>query len=237
MTTPDIYPLGDRGLCIDWGNRIDPSLHARVLLLFNRLRQAQLPGVLDLAPAYSSLTLLLDAAFLLRNYPSQLPHEVLHRQIEPFLAAVPETLTPKGMLREIPVCYAPEFAPDLKELAQRCGLLPREVVQLHTNRTYRVYLLGFLPGFPYLASVDRRIAAPRRATPRPRVPAGSVGIAGEQTGMYSLESPGGWNLIGRTPLRLFDAGLPEPALLRVGEQVRFFEITPAEFNQIKRVQP
>ncbi|MBL7774762.1 MAG: 5-oxoprolinase subunit PxpB [Saprospiraceae bacterium] len=237
MTTPDICPLGDRGLCIDWGNVIDPGLHARVLHLFDQIRQAQLPGVLDLTPAYSTLTLLFDAAFLLRNYPGQLPHELLRRRVEPFLAAAPDTWPQEGPLREIPVCYAPEFAPDLEELARRCGLLPREVVELHTAPTYRVYLLGFLPGFPYLGSVDRRIAAPRRESPRPRVPAGSVGIAGEQTGVYSLESPGGWNLIGRTPLRLFDASLPEPALLRVGEQVRFFEITPAEFNQIKRAQP
>ena len=231
-TAPRIFPLADRGLCIDWGNRIDPALNARVQALFVRLQHARLPGVLDLAPAYSSLGILFDAARLLRERPGESPFETIKKRVEQLLQEPLDLPARESKILEIPVCYAPAFAPDLHALALQKGLSPQEVVQLHSGREYRVYLIGFLPGFPYLGSVDARIAAPRREQPRPRVAAGSVGIAGEQTGVYPLESPGGWNLVGRTPLRLFDPARPGPVLLRPGDRVRFFSISTRAFHQI-----
>jgi inhibitor of KinA len=229
---PTIYPLGDRGLCIDWGNSIDPILNDQVLALHARLREAQLPGVLDLVPAYSSLGLLFATSKLVQGNPDQSPYEQLREQVIPHLTAASQSPALESRLLEIPVCYDPEFAPDLAELASNSGLPPEDVVQLHSAREYRVYHIGFLPGFPYLGAVDERIASPRRAVPRARIPAGSVGIAGQQTGIYPLESPGGWKLIGQTPIRLFRPQHPEPALLRAGDRVRFFSVSKKEFHQI-----
>ncbi|MCK6691379.1 MAG: 5-oxoprolinase subunit PxpB [Thermoanaerobaculia bacterium] len=228
-----IAPLGDRGLLIDWGNRIDEALNRQVLSLWDRLRRASPPGVSDLVPAYSSLTLIFNAPDARHGVPAATAYDTLRRQVEHLLANPPETEETTGRQIRIPVCYDQTMAPDLPALAARCGLPADKVVELHTGREYRVFMLGFLPGFPYMGTVDEQIATPRLSEPRSRVPAGSVGIAGAQTGIYPLESPGGWNLIGRTPLRLFDAQRAEPTLLQPGDRVRFFPISPREFHQIQ----
>jgi inhibitor of KinA len=134
---------------------------------------------------------------------------------------------------EIPVCYGGDFGPDLKSVADRNGLTPDEVVTIHCKSTYPVYMIGFAPGFPYLGGMSERISAPRLDTPRERIPAGSVGIAGTQTGVYPIETPGGWRLIGRTPLRLFDAVRDPPSLLQAGDRVRFTAIERGEFDRIR----
>jgi inhibitor of KinA len=134
---------------------------------------------------------------------------------------------------EIPVCYYPSLAPDLQSLADEKNLQVEEVIQLHTSRTYRVYMIGFLPGFAYMGKVDEHISMPRKTNPRTLVAEGSVGIAGEQTGIYPLDSPGGWNIIGQTPLRLFDAQKDELVLLRTGDSIKFFPIRLKEFLQMK----
>jgi inhibitor of KinA len=134
---------------------------------------------------------------------------------------------------EIPVCYGGRFGPDLGAVAAWAGMDPHLVIAAHASREYRVFMLGFLPGFPYMASVDERIAMPRRDTPRTRVAAGSVGIAGPQTGVYSFDSPGGWQIIGRTPLVLFDAGHQPPALLAPGQRVRFRPVPSREFEAMR----
>ena len=228
-----IYPLGDRALSVDWGNRIDPDLNARSLALFDRLQRAVLPGITNLVPAYSSLTLIFDAVVLADQYPGQQPYEVVRQQVLALLETQEAAAGPSpGRLVEIPVCYAPGYGPDLDALARSAGLSSEAVIDLHSATEYRVYMLGFLPGFAYLGRVDRRIAAPRRASPRTHVPAGSVGIAGEQTGIYPQASPGGWNLIGRTPLPLFDARNANPTLLHPGDRVRFYPVSPERFHQL-----
>jgi inhibitor of KinA len=131
---------------------------------------------------------------------------------------------------KIPVCYAKRFAPDLEELAAGKNLTVANVIHLHTASTYRVYMIGFLPGFPYMGKVDSCIATPRRSSPRTGIPAGSVGIAGQQTGIYPLSSPGGWNIIGRTPLQLFDKNRDHPVLLQPGDNITFYSITEDEFE-------
>lgn len=228
-----IYPLGDQALSIDWGNHIDEATNREVLTLWERLRLARLPGVNDLVPAYSSLSVIFDAGEVLRRFPTQSPYQTIRKLVEQVLVAPTGASTALGRETRIPVCYDPEMAPDLPALATLCRLPVDQIIQLHTTPEYRVFMLGFLPGFPYMGTVDERIAAPRLAQPRLRVPAGSVGIAGAQTGIYPLESPGGWNLIGRTPLRLFDPHSAEPTFLQPGDSVRFYPISPAQFHQIQ----
>lgn len=228
-----IFPLGDSALSIDWGNRIDERTNRQVLALWECVRRASLPGVRNVIPAYSSLTLIFDADEVWFNAPAATPYDTICRQVERLLAGLPETDETPGRQIQIPVCYDLALAPDLPALAARRGLPPDKLIELHAAPEYRVFMLGFLPGFPYMGTVDERIATPRLPQPRLRVPAGSVGIAGAQTGIYPLESPGGWNLIGRTPLRLFDAHSPEPTLLQPGDRVRFFPITLRAFHQIQ----
>jgi len=228
-----IYPLGDGALSIDWGNRIDEATNRQVLTLWDRLRRARLPGVSEFVPAYSSLTLLFDADELRRRFPTQSPYTKMREMVEHALADPLESSTVLGRQIQIPVCYDPAMAPDLPMLAARSGLTPSDIIQLHTATEYRVFMLGFLPGFPYMGTVNEQIATPRLAQPRQRVPAGSVGIAGIQTGIYPLESPGGWNLMGRTPLRMFDAQRTEPTLLQPGDRVRFYAVSLAQFYQIQ----
>jgi inhibitor of KinA len=229
-----IQPLAEHALLVHWDNRIDPQLHDAVQALYRTLSATALPGLRDLLPAYASLTLVLDLDYFDREHPGADPLLVARNWVAAAVQAPVLGTIAIGRTVEIPVCYDGAFAPDLEALAERAGLTAAEVVALHTGSTYRVYLIGFLPGFAYMGPVDTRIAAPRLARPRGRVPAGSVGIAGAQTGIYPLESPGGWNLIGRTPLHLFDPQQPEPVLLRPGDQVRFRAINTEAFHQIEQ---
>lgn len=229
-----IYPLGDQGLTVDWGNHIDVEINRQVLNLYHRVRQAMWPGVRDLVPAYSSLTIHFDTGALLRQFPGQSPYDRMRQAVEKLLDDTGlQTEPPPGRLMRIPVCYDLSLAPDLESVAMRHGLPVTQLIDLHASTRYQVYILGFLPGFAYLGTVDTRIATPRLSRPRNRVPAGSVGIAGEQTGIYPLESPGGWNLIGRTPIRMFDAGRADPVFLRPGDQVHFDPVSIEQFYQLQ----
>lgn len=220
-----IFPLGDAALTVDFGNNINEDVNQRVLHLFTLLQNA-LPFAIDIIPAYSSLTIYYDACAL--HTPTESAFEIVKGKIFPFLNNENVSLPPQRLIK-IPVCYAALFAPDLAELAAKKQLSGDEVVRLHTAKTYRVYTIGFLPGFAYMGKVDEQLATPRRQQPRTQVPAGSVGIAGEQTGIYPLTSPGGWNIIGQTPLKLFDAQQENPVLLQPGDNIQFYSITEDEF--------
>ncbi len=226
-----ILPLGDQGLCISWGNTLDERIHAHVLAVYAQFLEANLPAVRDILPAYSSLSIVWDVQKLLCAQAAESPFDFMRSKVEAILETASVAADTPGRLLEIPVCYHPTLGPDLQALALKKGLSPVELVRIHTGSEYRVYMLGFLPGFPYMGAVDARIEAPRLASPRQSVPAGSVGIAGRQTGIYPLNSPGGWNLIGRTPLRIFDPQKPDPALFRLGDRVRFVAISLSEFKQ------
>lgn len=230
---PKISPLGDQGLLLDWGGGLDPVVHQQVQGCWQRLRAMDLPGGLDLIPAYSSLAILWDPIFLLKNYPQQLPYELVKAWILPVLAEeMAHTAAGNARTVAIPVCFERPYALDLLELAEQKQLSPAAFVERFCARTYQVYLLGFLPGFAYMGTVEAELASPRRAVPRATIPAGSVGIAGAQTGIYPLDSPGGWQVIGRTPWRMF---LPEeepPVRLRVGDEVRFYAIGAEEFLRL-----
>lgn len=219
--------MGDQAMIVEFGNRIDPLLSAQIAMLAQRLRDSAPIGVLDIVPAYTTLALYYDPREV-GSGPS--PFETLQRTIAGWLEMQALESAPAGRTVEIPVCYGGALGEDLETLAHNRGLRPDEVVAIHSGATYHVHMLGFVPGFAYLGGLDERLASPRRATPRPRVPAGSVAIADGQTGIYPLETPGGWHLIGCTPLRLFRAEASPPSLLNAGDKVRFLPISIEQFQ-------
>jgi KipI family sensor histidine kinase inhibitor len=214
MARINIRPSGDSMLLVEFEAGIDPEVNDRVIALGARLRRRAGRGVLDVVPGYRTLGVHFD--------PLQTDLAALERAIEMDLRGL-EVAPPAASrhLVEIPVQYGGAAGPDLESVAVQAGCSPDEVVQRHAARIYRVYMLGFVPGFAYMGRVDSSIAVARHRVPRERVPAGSVGIAGEQTGVYPIETPGGWQLIGRTSLMMFDPIRTPPSLLQPGDLVRF----------------
>ena len=192
---PRIVPASDRSLLVVFGDRISLRHHRDVLRLTQRILERRAPFVRNIHPAYSSILISFD--------PRTISHRDLQATVAGWLRALDEVAIPPARTIEVPVCYEGELAPDLAEVAALHGLAPAEVVRIHSEAEYRVYFLGFSPGFPYLGGLSPRIATPRLPTPRTRVPAGSVAIAGDQTGIYPVSSPGGWRILGRTPMRLW----------------------------------
>ena len=221
---PRILPCGEAALTVELGDRIAPEIHERVVALGEALEGV--PGVRALVPTYRSLFVEYD--------PLEISYEALCLRVEAAAARALGGATRAGPSRvvEIPVCYHPDLGPDLRDLARRHGLTPGEVARIHAAPIYRVYMLGFTPGFLFLGGLDPRLHTPRRPEPRQRVAAGSVGIAGAQTGVYAIESPGGWQLIGRTPLRMFDPSRENPAVALPGMGVRFRAIDLETFRRM-----
>lgn len=225
--TATVETLGESAMLIHLGDRIDAELNARAIALAAAVRAANLPGVLDVAPAYASVCV--------RYAPARADaRERILALISPLVDNVSAAAAQAAGLVEIPVCYGGEYGPDLGEVAQHAGLAANDVIARHSGVDYQVAMLGFAPGFPYLLGLDSALHAPRRASPRTRVPAGAVAIGGAQTGIYPRELPGGWNIIGRTPLRLFDVERDPPALLAAGMRVRFRAIDTDEFAALAR---
>jgi inhibitor of KinA len=216
MTFPRILPVGDAALVVEFGDEIHPDIHRRVLALDHALAADPFPGLRETVPTYRSLLVYYD--------PRQLSWDEARRLVANALARSTDTPMPEPREVEIPVVYGGEFGPDIGFVAAHTGLSEEEVVRLHTSVTYTVYMLGFAPGFVYLGGLPEALATPRLPTPRPSVPAGSVGIAGLQTGIYGLSTPGGWRLIGRTPLTMLDLNRQPPTLLQPGDRVRFVRI-------------
>ena len=203
----------DRSLLVVFDDRITLAAHRDVLRLTPLLRRV--PGVTNVHPAYASILIDFD--------PLAIRHSGVERAAAELFAEAAAAPVPEPRLVEIPVVYGGEYGPDLEGVAALTGHTPDEVVAIHSGAEYLVYFLGFSPGFPYLGGMPESIAAPRLETPRRRVPAGSVAIGGRQTGVYPMASPGGWRIIGRTPLRLFDPAADPPTLLQMGDRVRFVE--------------
>ncbi|MEO5720845.1 MAG: 5-oxoprolinase subunit PxpB [Chthoniobacterales bacterium] len=233
-----ITPLGDSALTVRVRSDFaaDPERALReVAHVLRLLQEADLPGVQEVTPAFTTLGVFYDPA---RAVSAGAPVDDiagwLGERIKNLRAGSPRAgKNPTCRVVEIPVCYAAEFAPDLAIVARQAGLSEAEVIATHSAAAYRVGCLGFAPGFPYLIGLPAALATPRRATPRSRVAAGSVAIGGPHTGIYPQQSPGGWNVIGRTPQRLFDASRTSPALLAAGDEVRFQRMTRSEFNAAK----
>ena len=210
---PRLIPAGDSAVLIELADEINDEVNDRVHALAQFLRSQNQIQFLDLIPAYSSLLVCYDA--------SQIQYSQISDYLNAILQSAHAITLSESRLVEIPTIYGAEFGPDLSFVATWSGLPEAEVIRLHSSVVYRVYMIGFAPGFAYLGSVPDQIAVPRLETPRTHVPAGSIGIAGKQTGIYPMETPGGWRLIGRTALRLFDHRNDPPTLLRPGDRVRF----------------
>ena len=215
-------PAGDSALVIIFGDRIDEKINKKVHAVANAIEKASPDWLVEVVPTYTSVYVYYD--------PLKLSYRNILDAIKPFLSVEPKEERPR--IVEIPTAYGGEFGPDIEFVAKHNGLTVEEVIEIHSKPLYRVYMLGFTPGFAYLGGMDERIATPRLEKPRLKVPAGSVGIAGKQTGIYPIESPGGWRLIGRTPLRLFTPEKDPPTLLQPGDYVRFVPISEEEFWEI-----
>lgn len=227
MKKPTFYVLGEGALTVSFGDSINIEYSNHVFQLHHRLLQCEKKFWLDLIPAYTTLTIVYNASAI----PEKSPTAWVREFVEALLETETKQVATSTRQVTIPVCYASDFAPDASRLCEEHAISHERLVQLHTGMTYTVYMIGFLPGFPYMGSVDPRIATPRLAKPRTLVPAGSVGIAGEQTGIYPFDSPGGWNIIGKTPLKLFDVQREHPVLLMPGDQVSFVSISKKEFER------
>ncbi|MGI6345022.1 MAG: 5-oxoprolinase subunit PxpB [Bacillota bacterium] len=221
---PRIAPVGDSALLVELGRSIDPTLQAAVSALEQAISREPHPAIIEWVPTYCSLMVYYN--------PLQVSYQELASWLEQRCQRLEQTGPIQRRLVTLPVLYGGEMGPDLAAVAQHCRLSEQEVIALHKEPDYLVYMLGFLPGFPYLGGLPRQLATPRLSTPRTLVPAGSVGIADRQTGVYPLASPGGWQLIGRTPLRLYDATRPQPFLLAAGDLLRFRAINAAEYAEI-----
>lgn len=219
-----IIPAGDAVLLVAFDERLDAAINARVVWCAEELRQAQVPGVRDIVPAFHSIAVYFD--------PLRTDVDRLTGRLETTAAASRSATVTTRPVREVPVCYGGIYGPDLEAMGEATGLPAEEIIRLHAAPEYRVFMVGFTPGFAYMGPVDPRIAVPRRATPRVRVPVGSVGIAGQQTGIYPSETPGGWMLIGRTPVRPFQPARREPFLLKPGDAVRFVPIDADEYRRL-----
>ncbi|HEY2151295.1 MAG TPA: 5-oxoprolinase subunit PxpB [Vicinamibacterales bacterium] len=232
MTPYRIVAAGDSVIVVEFEERIDPIVNDRTIACAGALQRAAISGVRDVVPTYRSVAIYFDplrtngAALMARA-------EVVARAVSSRSSDSPEAIrspaAPSPTVR-IPVCYGDELGPDLADLAAFAHMDETEVVRTHVASTYRVFMVGFVPGFAYLGVVDERIAMPRRASPRLRVPAGSVAVGGVQTGVYPMETPGGWQVIGRTPVKPFDPGRADPFLMKAGDAVEFYPIERGEFD-------
>jgi inhibitor of KinA len=221
--TPIFRLMGDRSLLVELGDEISPSVNQRVQELFAAMDMRGVGGVRELVPSYRSLLVVYD--------PLRFAADDLKRSIRDICQHIDQADLPEPRTLEIPIVYGGEQGPDLESVARYHGITEQEVIAYHIQPTYRVYMIGFTPGYPYLGEVRDEIATPRRETPRTHVPRGSVGVAQKQTGIYSVDSPGGWQIIGWTPVNLFDPGAKPPSLLMMGDRVRFKAITAEEGSQ------
>lgn len=227
-----IFPLGDHAVTFSLGNTIQIQNHHKLMGMLDWLRQHPFPALLDIVVAYNSITVVYDL-YLLHTQEETESGSTFVRDL--LLKAYQQSAVQRGAapaIKRIPVCYGSPFAPDMEYVVSEKSLSREQVIALHTGRAYQVYMIGFLPGFPYMAEVDPLLLLPRKSVPRRKVEAGSVGIAGVQTGIYPVVSPGGWQIIGRTPLRIFNLQGHPPAMLEPGDQVQFYEITPSEFRKM-----
>jgi inhibitor of KinA len=225
---PQFREASDQTLLVSFGEAIDPGIHQNVVKLLGLLQSEPIEGIRNLHPAYCSLLIKFDAL--------KLDHDAVRTRLSSYLARLERAPLPQPREIEIPVCYGGEFGPDLADVAALHGITPEQAVGLHCSARYVVYCFGFVPGFAYLGGLPSALASPRIGTPRAKVPQGSVGIGGKQTGVYPLETPGGWRLIGRTPLAMFhppeaEANGARMNLLRIGDKVRFVPISKERFAE------
>lgn len=226
MKKAKILTAGDSALLIEFEQKIAPETNAQITAFVHLLKEQHIEGVTDLIPAFASLLINYD--------PRVIGYKDLKARIEELLKIEVSEEASEARVFEIPVCYGGEYGPDIANIAENAGLSEQEVIDIHCSKDYLIYMLGFLPGFVYLGGLDERIHTPRLANPRISIPAGSVGIAASQTGIYPLNSPGGWQLLGMTPVKTYDPERETPILVEAGDYIRFVPVTEEEFLKIKK---
>ncbi|MGD6993414.1 5-oxoprolinase subunit PxpB [Sutcliffiella horikoshii] len=223
----EFHPLGDTGIQVLFGSDISEGTNQEIRLFADQLKKLKLDGVIEWVPAYTTLTIF--------YHPDKIIYKDLCKKLEDIQKRLQkEDLSSNSTVYEIPVLYGGEVGPDLSEVASHNGCTEDEVISIHSAKPYLIYMMGFVPGFPYLGGMPKKIATPRRENPRAKIEAGSVGIAGEQTGVYPLETPGGWQIIGRTPVKLYDPDNGEPILLSAGSYIRFVPVDQKEYDEIEQ---
>lgn len=222
FNTLKYYPMGDQAIVLSFADTISEKVNRQIRQFTARIDQCPMPGIIEYVPAYTTITIYYN--------PLIIGYKEILAALQMIAEDSPKQLEYKAVRKEIPVCYN---GPDLAYVAQHNGLTEEEVIRIHSETEYLVHMIGFVPGFPYLGGLDSRIATPRKEVPRLKIEAGAVGIAGEQTGVYPIATPGGWQIIGHTALQLFDLTKPNPSLLEVGDRVRFVPITYDVFIQLK----
>lgn len=225
-----LSPLGDQAVVIEVGNEICSSTERKVKAIVSRLEAESPSWMIEFIPAYTTITIIYSIQAFIKE---EIPYEAVCERIHDLLAGVEATAAVQQQVMRIPVLYGGEYGPDLGFVAEHNGLTADEVIAIHTSGDYTVHMIGFAPGFPFIGGMPEQIGAPRRKTPRLKIPARSVGIAGFQTGVYPIETPGGWQLIGRTPLELFLPAEDPPSLLTAGNKIRFYEITSEEYEDLR----
>ncbi|SFD92294.1 inhibitor of KinA [Bacillus sp. OV194] len=222
------FRFGEAGILMEFGHEVSEEMNQQIHEISGWLNENPFDGFIETVPAYTTLTVLYDPMKFV--HPEKSAFELAKNRVEMRIESMPKEIAAAGRVIRIPVCYGGDFGPDLQNVAKFNKLTEKEVIKIHTEKTCYVYMLGFAPGFPFLGGMSSEIAAPRLSSPRLSIPKGSVGIAGEQTGIYPIETPGGWQLIGRTPLELFRPTENPPTLLEAGDQVEFYEITTEEYH-------
>ena len=222
-------PASDQSLLITFGQEISLIAHQHVMKLLRLLQIEPVAGIRNLHPAYCSLLVKFDGI--------QMGHDEVEAILRHYLERLEEVNLPEPRQVEIPVCYGGEYGPDLADVCALHGMSPTQAIELHSSATYLVYFLGFVPGFAYLGGLPKALVTQRLAMPRRRVPAGSVGIAGNQTGVYPFATPGGWRLLGRTPMPMFQTDRDELSFLSIGDHVRFTPISAERFAELEKLWP
>jgi inhibitor of KinA len=225
-----LSPLGDQAILIQLGEDINMANHKKIQIITSYLDDQPFVWMIEYIPAFTTVTIFYDPIkIILLNQGSQLPYDFVYEQLNNVLLGLTTGKIIESKTILIPVCYGEELGPDLKIVAQVNNLTTEEVIDIHTSGDYLVFMIGFSPGFPYIGGMSKKIAAPRRKSPRLKIPERSVGIAGEQTGIYPIETPGGWQIIGRTPLKLFRPLEDSPSLLKAGDKIKFKSISYQEY--------
>ncbi|RPJ93961.1 5-oxoprolinase subunit PxpB [Rummeliibacillus sp. TYF005] len=227
----EIKPFGDSALIVKFGSKINPKIAKYIQSLQNKLNKTPFTGYIESVPSYTNLTIYYSAISIYRDRKFH-PFQFIKEYIEELLESINLLEETSSKLIEIPVCYGGDYGPDLELVAMQNNITMEEVIEIHSQPEYLVHMIGFAPGFAFLGGMDEKIGTSRKDVPRLKIPAGSVGIAGKQTGIYPFETPGGWQLIGRTPTKLFLPEVQPPSLLTAGDKIRFYPITEKEYKQL-----
>ena len=224
---PRILPTGDRALTVEFGNEIDEHINAKLMGLIKILSDQRIKGIEEFVPSF--------CAVLIHYNPAILSYTKMVDIVNRALSVPVQEISHHKRTIKVPVCYDKKYGPDIEDVAAHAGISVDEVIRIHTSKPYLVYMLGFQPGFPYLGGLDERLHTPRLETPRIKLEAGSVGIGGGQTGLYPMESPGGWRIIGVTPVRCYNPDKARPIPYRAGDRIRFVPITTEEFDRLREI--